>query len=432
MPADQGKAERDRLPFLEAAVENANDAVIVCDYDPDRGEFLIRYANPMFERQTGYAKSEWMGQPPALLYGPQTDQSVVERAKTALLSGLPIRVELLKYRKDGSEFWTEVNMRPMLDGQKRITGYVGIQRDIDERIASLAKLELLSSAMDQANDAMAIFEWRGTGEWRFAYVNDTFVRLTGHLRDDVVGRNSDFLIGPQTDLEVLHDFRVKLLAGESVRGEIAFHRADGTVFWAELNGRPISNPAGKVINTIIVYRDVTEKHFHDERLSFEAAHDPLTGAYNRRFFIQTLDAAVREAQRRDVSYGLLFVDLDDFKPINDQHGHEAGDRFLVELCASIASRLRRGDVFARMGGDEFAVLLLGCTQPQGERIANYMLDLVRDFSLLWHGHRLRAGASIGVACIDRSVERSADAMRAADEACYTAKRAGRNRVSVAR
>ena len=126
---------------------------------------------------------------------------------------------------------------------------------------------------------------------------------------------------------------------------------------------------------------------------------------------------------------MLFLDLDEFKPINDTHGHEAGDRFLVEITASIGSRLRRGDVLARMGGDEFAILLVGCSHAQAENIASYLLDMIRDFTLLWNGHGLRVGVSIGVTCLDDSTTSAADAMRVADDACYEAKRSGRNRVA---
>lgn len=420
--------ERDWLPYLEVAVEYANDAVFLCDYNPATDEFVMRYVNPTFERQTGYTREEAVGKPASLLYGPETDLAEIEKAKQALHSGLPTRLELLKYRKDGTPFWTEITYRPLIDDGALI-GHVAIQRDIADRVEAMARLRLLSLAMNQASDAMVIFEWREhSGEWRLAYVNEMFLRMTGHRNDDVIGRNSDFLVGPETDPDVLHGFRMSLLAGEPIRGEIAFYRADGTPFWAELNGTPIQNPAGKVINTIVVYRDVTEKHFHEERLTYEAAHDPLTGIYNRRYFLQSLDSAIADARRRDVTHGLLYFDLDGFKPINDRFGHEAGDRLLVELAKVIAAKLRRGDVFARVGGDEFAILLMSCSRDQAERIAREILATVRDFALLWGGHALAVGISMGMLFIDETVRDSAEALRRADEACYQAKREGRNRV----
>lgn len=434
MAAESAPAGRGWQVYLETAVENANDAVIVCEYDAAHpSKFRMQYVNPMFERQTGYTREEAIGAPPDLLYGPHTDRAVVERTRQALIDGLPMRVELQKYRKDGTSFWSEVNMRP-LAGERGgpPLGYVAIQRDIDDRMEAVARMELLSSAIDQANDAMAIFEWKlDAAQWRLAYVNEMFLRITGYRRDDVIGRSSDFLVGPQTDMEELHRYRVALLGGDPVRGEIAFYRADGTPFWAEINGRALSNRKGQVINTIIVYRDVTEKHFRDERLTFEAAHDPLTGVFNRRSFMQSLESAVRETAM-GLAHGLLFFDLDGFKPVNDRFGHEAGDRLLVELTAAVASRLRRGDIFARVGGDEFAILLAGCSKEQCEQIAELVLATIANFVLLWEGHRLAVGASIGVTAIDGSMHDGADAMRAADEACYEAKREGRNRVVVAR
>ncbi|MBV8490763.1 MAG: diguanylate cyclase [Candidatus Eremiobacteraeota bacterium] len=420
--------ERDWLPYLDVAVENANDAVMVCDWNAGTKTFTMRYVNPMFERQTGYQREEAIGQPPSILYGPLTSADEVERATLSLESGLPIRIELLKYRKDGTHFWTEMNMRPISDGPE-LMGFVGIQRDIDERVKAMAQLTLLSLAMDQANDAVAIFEWRErSAEWRLSYVNEMFLRMTGYRHDEVIGRTSDFLVGPETNHIILQNFRMSLLAGDSIRGEIAFHRADGTPFWTELNGTPIRNPAGEVINTVIVYRDVTEQHFRDQRLTFEAAHDPLTGAYNRRYFMQALDNAIADARPSQHTHGLLFFDLDGFKPINDLHGHEAGDRMLIGLSTNIDGKLRRGDVLARLGGDEFAVLLTGCTREMTEKIASNVLASIRDFQLLWAGHVLRVGVSMGVLTIDETIESSAEALRRADEACYEAKRSGRNRL----
>jgi diguanylate cyclase (GGDEF)-like protein/PAS domain S-box-containing protein len=426
-------AGRDWLPFLSMAIENANDAVIVYDYDPAGPmPFRMAYVNPMFERQTGYSREEAVGRFPDILYGPQTDRAAVDRTTATLLSRLPVTAELYKYRKDGTAFWSEINMRPLSDESGALVGVVAIQRDVTERVKALRKLELLSSAMDQANDPIAIYEWRDRpGEWRIEYVNEMFLRLTGYRRDEVIGRTSDFLSGPETDAETLYGFRQSLAAGESVRGEIAYYRSDGTLFWAELNGRALREANGTISHNIIVYREVTESHGQQERLSYEATHDPLTGVNNRRSFVAMLDAALADTRQRRLVHGLLFFDLDGFKPINDRHGHEAGDRMLVALSAAICAKLRRGDVLARMGGDEFAVLLHGCPLEKAERIAGDLLSVIGDLTLLWRGHALRIGASIGVICIDEALESSDEALRRVDEACYEAKRGGRNRVIVA-
>jgi diguanylate cyclase (GGDEF)-like protein/PAS domain S-box-containing protein len=424
--------ERDVQPFLISAIENAYDAVIVYEYVPGPAPFRIRYVNPMFEQQTGYARAEAIGSYPEIMYGPKTDRAAVERVAQSLLLKLPVELETLRYRKDGTTFWAEINMRPLCDDADTLLGVVAIQRDVSERVRAQGRLELLSSAMDQATDAIAVFEWRdASAHWRLTYVNEMFLRLTGYRRDEVIGRPSDFLVGEQTDRQALNGLRAALLAGETMHGEFVFYRSDGSQFWAEVNARPFQNAEGRIGNAIVLYRDVTEKRERDLRLSYEATHDALTGAHNRRSFLRTLETALDDARERLMTHGLLLFDLDGFKPINDRYGHEAGDHVLVHLTKTLHAKLRRTDLLARIGGDEFAVLLRGCPADRAEEIAGEVLDAILHARLLWNGHTLRVGASIGVASFDATAEDAADVLRRADRACYEAKRAGRNRIFIA-
>lgn len=428
------RAESDRVAALAAAaLEHANDAIVVCD-SPPRGDpyFTIRYVNASFEHQTGYTREEVLGRGVDVLYGPETDRSVVAELAAALMAERAVVADLRKYRKGGTPFWAEVSIRPMpIPSADGGTTAIIVQRDVTERIEAEAELELLSTALDYANDGIAVFRWeKELQAWCFRHVNEMFCSLTGYGIADLIGNTSQMLLGEATDTALLQTFRDALATGEPVRGEFAFYRKDGSLFWTELNGRGLRDEGGSVANTIIVYRDITEKRRRNEQLSFEAEHDPLTGLFNRRAFIRTLEA--RLAGRERVGHdAVLFFDLDEFKPINDNFGHEAGDRMLIELTSAVNARLRRGDVFARLGGDEFAILLCECPPDQCEALAEQVLKIVREFTLLWKGNTLGVSASIGAVCIDASDHNAADVMRRADAACYASKRAGRDRVSSA-
>jgi diguanylate cyclase (GGDEF)-like protein/PAS domain S-box-containing protein len=411
------------------ALEHANDAIVVCERGEGDPPFVIRYVNAAFERQTGYTRAEALGNGVDILYGPSTNRADVDELLRTLESMQPVVGELRKYRKDGSPFWAEVSIRPLAGPDGLLAGSVIVQRDVTERVDAKEELELLSRAIDYARDAIAVFRWDPADSvWRIRHVNEMFLTMSGYDIAEVFGRPSDFLTGELTDMAQLSEFRTQLLEGESVLGEFAFYRKDGAQFWTELSGQGLRDLDGNVSHTIIVYRDITEKRLSQERLSFEAAHDPLTGAFNRRFFMRAVDDALRDLQSRNAAHGLIFFDLDGFKPINDRHGHEAGDRLLIELTATLGARLRDGDVFGRIGGDEFALLLYGCPPEQTAKIANDILEAVRGFALLWQGHSLRVGASIGAVSLDGTAESAADELRRADRACYDAKRAGRNRV----
>ncbi len=413
------------------ALEHANDAIVVCERGEGDPPFVIRYVNAAFERQTGYTRAEALGNGVGLLYGPSTNREAVDDLLRALEEMQPVVGELRKYRKDGTSFWAEVSIRPIAGADGRLAGSVIVQRDVTERVDAKEELELLSRAIDYARDAIVVFRWDPVDLlWRMRHVNEMFLAMSGYDIAEVIGRPSNFLTGELTDLRQLEEFRAALLAGEPVRGDLAFYRKDGTQFWVELSGQGLRDVDGNISHTIIVYRDITEKRLSEERLSFEAAHDALTGAFNRRFFMRSVDDALRDLQSRNVDHGLIFFDLDGFKPINDRYGHEAGDQLLIALTNAIGSRLRDGDVFGRIGGDEFALLLYGCPPERTEKIAHDLLEIVRGFALLWQGHTLRVGASIGAVALDASAASAADELRRADRACYEAKRSGRDRVVI--
>ncbi|HTA39723.1 MAG TPA: PAS domain S-box protein [Candidatus Acidoferrales bacterium] len=411
------------------ALEHANDAIVVCERGEGDPPFVIRYVNAAFERQTGFSRAEALGHGVGILYGPSTNRAAVDDLLAALEEMQPVVGELRKYRKDGTPFWAEVSIRPIAGPDGRLAGSVIVQRDVTERVDAKEELELLSRAIDYARDAIVVFRWDPVDSiWRMRHVNEMFLKMSGYDIADVIGQPSNFLTGELTDMEQLQTFRAALLAGDPVGGDLAFYRKDGSHFWVELSGQGLRDVDGNISHTIIVYRDITEKRQAEERLSFEAAHDALTGAFNRRFFMRAVDDALRQLQTRDAEHGLIFFDLDGFKPINDRYGHEAGDRLLIELTVAIGTRLRDGDVFGRIGGDEFALLLYGCPPDRTETIAHDLLEIVRGFALLWQGHTLRVGASIGAVALDGTAESANDELRRADRACYEAKRAGRDRV----
>ena len=185
-----------------------------------------------------------------------------------------------------------------------------------------------------------------------------------------------------------------------------------------------------MIGAVIVFHDVTKERRLKRALSYQASHDALTGLINRREFDNRLHAAVLSAQRGEGAYALLYIDLDQFKVINDTCGHQAGDRLLRDVTGLLQGRVRASDTIARLGGDEFGVLLEGCTPEQSTRIADGVRQAIKDYRFIWGATTLSVGASVGVVQIGSETESVAAIMSAADIACYAAKDEGRNRVHV--
>jgi diguanylate cyclase (GGDEF)-like protein len=193
---------------------------------------------------------------------------------------------------------------------------------------------------------------------------------------------------------------------------------------------PIRDRSGKIMGAVMVFHDVTQERRLKRALAWQASHDALTGLINRREFDNRLHAGLLSAQRGEGSYALLYIDLDQFKVVNDTCGHQAGDRLLRELTGLLQSRVRASDIIARLGGDEFGVLLEGCTLEQACRIAESARQAIRDYRFNWGASTMSVGASIGVVQIRAEAESVARLMSAADIACYAAKDAGRNRIHV--
>lgn len=220
--------------------------------------------------------------------------------------------------------------------------------------------------------------------------------------------------------------------GDPGRTAVRLIRRDGEETSVHDSVSEVCNEAGARTGYAIVFHDVTQLRALAQQLSWQASHDSLTGLVNRR------ELERRLAQLLDASHGqgrqhvLLYIDLDNFKTVNDSCGHAAGDELLRNLTTLMGTKIRGSDTLARVGGDEFAALLENCPLDQGLRIANGIREVVRDFRFVWEGRSFTVGASIGLVPIDAASGGIADVLTAADACCYEAKNKGRDRVQVHR
>jgi diguanylate cyclase (GGDEF)-like protein/PAS domain S-box-containing protein len=217
--------------------------------------------------------------------------------------------------------------------------------------------------------------------------------------------------------------------GNIHRWETRKVRKDGTDLWVRETARAIVNRRHEP-SVLVVSEDITESRRRSEQLAYHANHDALTGLVNRRAFEERLDHAIAVARAEHVEYALCYLDLDQFKVINDTCGHVAGDEFLRQVGRALQSVVSKRDTLARLGGDEFGVLLERCQVDQAKRVAYAALDAVDNLFLTWDDRRFRVGISIGLVPIDHASESVESVLRAADVACYAAKEAGRNRIHV--
>ncbi|HVS03747.1 MAG TPA: EAL domain-containing protein [Thermoanaerobaculia bacterium] len=195
---------------------------------------------------------------------------------------------------------------------------------------------------------------------------------------------------------------------------------------------PIRDGDGNVVGAVVVFQDITEARQMERELAHRASHDPLTELLNRGEFERRLEIALEDASRRDVQHALCYLDLDQFKVVNDLCGHSAGDELLRQLAVLLRRRIRSSDVLARLGGDEFGILLEACRLERAAQIAEAVCREVRHFRFSWEGRLFEIGASLGVVPITGEEENAGWLLSRADVACYAAKDLGRNRVFVDR
>jgi len=300
-----------------------------------------------------------------------------------------------------------------------------------------AELRLTSAAVARLNDMVVIARAvDGEGaEQPIIFANDAFVRRTGYAREELVGRSMRLLHGPDTDPEEFARVLDAVRRGEAVTAELVNYTKQGDKYWVEMEMVPFAGEGGRNTHWVVVGRDVTERRNAADAIHRLAFYDVLTGLPNRRLLIERLDAMVARAHAGAGLGAVLFIDLDNFKTINDARGHAIGDVMLKHAAARVAGVLRQGDTVARLGGDEFVVVLesLGRDAERATGAARMVAEKIRSAlaeDVEIGGQPYHASASIGIALPLGGGVTGHDLLRKADTAMYHAKVAGRNGVTL--
>jgi diguanylate cyclase (GGDEF)-like protein/PAS domain S-box-containing protein len=397
------------------------------------GRILV--ANPAFVNLMGYGSAEELYQVPAaaLYWYPSDRETFVRRVES---EGELRNEEYIFRRKDGSMLVVMESSRVVREAHGRVTGYEGTLTDITERkraeTAVFQAKERAQVTLQSIGDAVITTDSEG----RIDYMNPVAESLTGwenreaqtQLIGDVL-TVVDEATRVASESPVMRCLREGRILGLSEHTVLVNRR--GQELAIQDSAAPIRDRAGNLIGAVMVFHDVSKERRLHRALHYQACHDALTGLINRREFENRLTAAVESARQDPGSrHALLYLDLDQFKLVNDTCGHPAGDQLLKQITGVLQSRVRSGDTLARLGGDEFGILLQSCSLDQALRIAESLRQAIRDFRFIWQDGVLEVGASIGIVEITNDTPTVANVMSAADVACYSAKDLGRNRVQL--
>jgi len=279
----------------------------------------------------------------------------------------------------------------------------------------------------------AVYRCANDTHWSMHYISPNIHNISGYPATDFIGnkiRTYASIIHPDDTKMVEEKVSFGLEQKEPYVIDYRIIHKNSNIRWVYEKGQGILNGNDELVYLDGVIFDNTEAHELSEKLSFQATHDVLTGLVNRREFESRLKRILYSSRKDNTEHALLYLDLDQFKLINDTCGHVAGDELLRQLGLFLSETVRKRDTLARLGGDEFGVLMEHCSLKQAKRVANKIKKAIDQFRFLWEEKHFNIGVSIGLVIIDDTAGDAIDLLKNADAACYAAKEQGRNRIHV--
>jgi diguanylate cyclase (GGDEF)-like protein/PAS domain S-box-containing protein len=352
----------------------------------------------------------------------RADDSEIIRSDQARLN----REEYLD-RPDGSRQWFLINKAPLHDREGRIIGVLGTIEDISERKRAELAMLLQARALDASVNAIAIVASTAGGD-QIEYVNPAFVQLTGYAAEEVHRHSLQLLLDGGDDPADRAVLRTALQSRHDATVLLRHYDKHGQPFWAKLHVAPVHAHDDGVNHHVCVLTDMTETIRYQQQLEHQASHDALTELPNRSLLADRLDQAIGYAQRYQHAVWIAFLDLDNFKLVNDSLGHQHGDQLLRTVAERLRGCVRDSDTVARLGGDEFTLLLMETPDsPAAAGLLRRVLEAVAAPVML--GERQHTvTCSIGVSICPQDGADAQQLLRQADIAMYRAKEAGRNQV----
>ena len=408
----------DQETRIHAIIDNAAEGVIVTN---DTG--MIDTFNLAAQKLFNYNSQEVRGKPLSWIINDVINSD-----------GSPIHIkgrhQVKGIRRDSSQFSVSVSVSGVILSGQPV--FIYLVDDISATEAAKNKRRkaeaLYRDLVETAHDLV----WSIDTEGNWLYLNSACINLYGYSADEMIGKPvSEFQSPDYAEQDDKTFARIK--EGQDLYQYETVHiNREGRDIHLSFNARALFDDNGNLLRITGTARDITETREYQRQLSYQAEHDALTGLYNRRFFQAEMDRVIARIARSAETAGLLYVDLDQFKYINDTLGHAAGDRLLIEISQLLSSNARDGDLLARFGGDEFTLLLYDIEAINLEQVAENFRSLFDDFIFYNQGNGFSISCSIGAALIDDETETSEMAMSHADLACNVAKTRGRNCVNIYR
>jgi len=397
---------------VSAIVDNAAEGIIVLDDEQNVDIF-----NPAAEKLFGYQGHEIRGKPLRWLIpnldateckadGNNIDQEVYGRHRNG--SSIPMQVRISQMQRDNHTYYTL------------------LVADIAERKAAERLLLEAESRYRNLVETAHDLVWSVDKNGNWIYLNNAVSEIYGYTQQEMLNQHFSRFQAPESSERDTAAFEKVLKGKELLQYETVHLDKNGDRIYISFNARPAVDDKGNVTYICGTARDITEQKHFEQELTYQAQHDTLTGLFNRSYFQSELERVISRIARSGAECALLYLDLDQFKYVNDTVGHAAGDRLLKECTELLRKNVREGDLLARFGGDEFTILLYNIDHEHAIPVAENIRNMFEHYRFMDSGKTFNVTCSIGLSMIDTDISSADEALSRADLACNISKTQGRN------
>jgi diguanylate cyclase (GGDEF)-like protein/PAS domain S-box-containing protein len=417
---------------LATLISNLHGTVYRCNNDPDwTMQFISDGCMPL----TGYKPEELVAQRTisySELIHPEDTQMVWDSVQEAIKKKQPFQLIYRISTRNGELKWVHEHGLGIFDKNNNLIALEGFIEDITERKQAEKKLQEINKRFKTSFTNAAIGMALVSPDHSIIETNQTFCNMLGYTEEELTGTFFKDITHPE-DVEISLEQHRKLIAGEidKYHFEKRYLHKQGHQVWGMLSVSLVRDEDNaSPLYAIAQIQDITDRKQADKQLSYQATHDALTGLVNRREFERRTEQLLSSIKQNNDEHALCFMDLDQFKIVNDTCGHAAGDELLRQLGSALINIVRHRDTLARLGGDEFGILIEHCSLDDAQRVATSLLKAVQNYQFLWEEHNFKIGVSIGLVAIKDTTSNLTELFKDADAACYMAKSMGRNRIHV--
>jgi len=404
--------------FYQRMIVASSNGILVTD--PHQPDNPIVYANPAFEAHSGYAYDEVVGRNCRFLQGDDTNQPGLDQLRACIADQRPCTTTLRNYRKDGTMMWVRMHIFPLHDELGRLMNFAGFLQDVTDAIEGQRAAEQARQRLSTVLESIADGCFSLDREWRFTYINARGAAWLERRAHDLIGKR----IWDEFPEAIGSDFHLayrRAAASREFTSVESYYAPLG--IWLEARAYPTQEGLS------VFFADVTMRKEAEAKLIHLATHDSLTGLHNRFSCMRALDAALTRSVDNGARVGVLFIDLDRFKEVNDAYGHQAGDTALQEIGRRLSTFSEAGTTVTRISGDEFVIVLESTDAGAARMLAESVLPRLAK-PIVVGGHQVMVGASIGVAIGSGDEVTPDELLNNADAAMYEAKANGRHTCSV--